>query len=71
MGSLQFGKNLKIGYKMEAYKRDIYDSAMVQLDPKILEQEDYEEFIDWIDKHSKDALSTLWSRFRYRTLRGE
>ena len=52
---------------MEAYKRDIYDSAMVQLDPKILEQEDYEEFIDWIDKHSKDALSTLWSRFRYRT----
>ena len=56
---------------MEAYKRDIYDSVMVQLDPKILEQEDYEEFIDWIDKHSKDALSTLWSRFRYRTLRGE
>ena len=56
---------------MEAYKRDIYDSAMVQLDPKILEQEDYEEFIDWIDKHSKDALSTLWSRCSYTTLRGE
>ena len=56
---------------MEAYKRDIYDSAMVQLDPKILEQEDYEEYNDWIDKHSKDALSTLWSRFRYKTLIGD
>ena len=71
MGSLQSGNIYKMRYKMQAYKRDIYDSAMVQLDPKILEQEDYEEFIDWIDKHSKDALSTLWSRFRYRTLRGE
>ena len=56
---------------MEAYKRDIYDSAMVQLDPKILEQEDYQEFIEWLDTNSKDALITLWSRFRYRTLRGE
>ena len=56
---------------MEAYKRDIYDRAMSELDSKILEQEDYEEFIEWIDKHSKDALTTLWSRFRYRTLRGE
>ena len=54
---------------MEAHKRDIYDRAMSELDPKILEQEDYEEFIEWVDKHSKDALSTLWSRFRYRTSR--
>jgi len=56
---------------MEAYKRDIYDSAMVQLDPKILEQEDYEEFVEWIDSHGKDALSILWSHWRYKTLRGE
>ena len=56
---------------MEAYKRDIYDRAMSELDSKILEQEDYEEFIEWVDKHVKDALSTLRSRFRYRTLRGE
>jgi len=55
---------------MEAYKRDIYDSAMVQLDPKILDQEDYEDFIEWIDKHGEDALSTLWSHWRYKTLRG-
>ena len=56
---------------MEAYIRDIYDRAMSELDSKILEQEDYEEFIEWVDKHGKDALSTLWSRLRYRSLRGE
>ena len=50
---------------MEAYKRDIYDRAMSELDPNILYQEDYEEFVDWIDSHGKEALTALWSHWRY------
>ena len=56
---------------MESYKRDIYERALVELDSRIVQQDDYEEFIEWLDMNGKDALTTLWSRFRYRTLRGE
>jgi hypothetical protein len=52
---------------MEAYKKDIFERFFMELDADLLIQHDYEEFIEWVEENGKNALSAMWSEFRYST----
>ena len=50
---------------MEQDKRDIFERFFMELDADLLLQDDYEEFIEWVKDNGHDALSAMWSKFRY------